>query len=112
MDVLLEHGRPRQLRRRAAPAPYSIRTPKTKRYTVDNTIRRHGNLLVALVEPGLDAALTHLGTMGDYGYGWSDSEPIPEGYLTVKLTAPKGELARSSPSPPPCTRPTPGRSAS
>ena len=75
-------------------APYSMRTPATKRYTVDNNIRATHNLLVALVETGLDAALAHLGTMGVYGYGWSGSAPIPEGYLTVKLTTPDGELER------------------
>src|SRR3989440_2290989 len=75
-------------------APYSMRTAATKRYTVDNNIRATHNLLVALVETGLDAALAHLGTMGVYGYGWSGSAPIPEGYLTVKLTTPDGELER------------------
>src|SRR5690242_4221914 len=75
-------------------APYSMRTTATKRYTVDNNIRATHNLLVALVETGLDAALAHLGTMGVYGYGWSGSAPIPEGYLTVKLTTPDGELER------------------
>ena len=75
-------------------APYSMRTSATKRYTVDNNIRATHNLLVALVETGLDAALAHLGTMGVYGYGWSGSAPIPEGYLTVKLTTPDGELER------------------
>src|SRR5438132_1052315 len=75
-------------------APYSMRTSATKRYTVDNNIRATHNLLVALVETGIDAALAHLGTMGVYGYGWSGSAPIPEGYLTVKLTTPDGELER------------------
>src|ERR1700751_123161 len=75
-------------------APYSMRTPATQRYTVDNNIRATHNLLVALVGTGLDAALAHLGTMGVYGYGWSGSAPIPEGYLTVKLTTPDGELER------------------
>ena len=37
-------------------APYSMRTPATKRYTVDNNIRATHNLLVALVETGLDPA--------------------------------------------------------
>ena len=36
----------------------------------------------------------HLGTMGVYGYGWSGSAPIPEGYLTVKVPTPDGELER------------------
>jgi UDP-sulfoquinovose synthase len=75
-------------------APYSMRTSATKRYTVDNNIRATHNLLAALVESGVDAALAHLGTMGVYGYGWSGSAPIPEGYLTVRLTTPTGELER------------------
>ena len=32
--------------------------------------------------------------MGVYGYGWSGSAPIPEGYLTVKVGTPDGELER------------------
>jgi UDP-sulfoquinovose synthase len=75
-------------------APYSMRSPDTKRYTVDNNIRATHNLLVALVETGVNAALAHLGTMGVYGYGWSGSAPIPEGYLTVKVGTPDGELER------------------
>ena len=75
-------------------APYSMRTTQTKRYTVDNNVRATHNLLVALVETGIRAALVHLGTMGVYGYGWSGSAPIPEGYLTVKVPTPDGELER------------------
>jgi UDP-sulfoquinovose synthase len=75
-------------------APYSMRSEKTKRYTVDNNVRATHNLLTALVETGVDAALAHLGTMGVYGYGWSGSAPIPEGYLTVKVPTPDGELER------------------
>src|ERR1700749_722998 len=75
-------------------APYSMRPSATKRYTVDNNIRATHNLLTALVETGVDAALAHLGTMGVYGYGWSGSAPIPEGYLTVKVPTPDGELER------------------
>lgn len=75
-------------------APYSMRSEKTKRYTVDNNVRATHNLLTALVETGVDAALAHLGTMGVYGYGWSGSAPIPEGYLTVKVPTPEGELER------------------
>jgi UDP-sulfoquinovose synthase len=95
VDVLLE-TRPDAIvhfaEQRAA--PYSMRTSATKRYTVDNNIRATHNLLVALVETGVDAALAHLGTMGVYGYGWSGSAPIPEGYLTVKVPTPDGELER------------------
>jgi UDP-sulfoquinovose synthase len=75
-------------------APYSMRSEKTKRYTVDNNVRATHNLLTALVETGTDAAIAHLGTMGVYGYGWSGAAPIPEGYLTVKVPTPGGELER------------------
>jgi len=75
-------------------APYSMRTEKTKRYTVDNNVRATHNLLTALATTGIEASLVHLGTMGVYGYGWSGSAPIPEGYLTVKVPTPDGELER------------------
>jgi UDP-sulfoquinovose synthase len=75
-------------------APYSMRTTATKRYTVDNNVRGTHNLLAALVETGVDASIAHLGTMGVYGYGWSGSAPIPEGYLTVKVATPEGDLER------------------
>jgi len=75
-------------------APYSMRDAAAKRYTVDNNVRGTHNVLVAIVESGLDTALVHLGTMGVYGYGWSGSAPIPEGYLTVKVPTPDGEIER------------------
>jgi UDP-sulfoquinovose synthase len=75
-------------------APYSMRSAASKRYTVDNNVRATHNLLSALVATGTDAALVHLGTMGVYGYGWSGSAPIPEGYLTVKVPTPDGDLER------------------
>jgi UDP-sulfoquinovose synthase len=75
-------------------APYSMRSEKTKRYTVDNNVRATHNLLTAIVDTELDPSVVHLGTMGVYGYGWSGSAPIPEGYLTVKVDTPDGELER------------------
>jgi UDP-sulfoquinovose synthase len=75
-------------------APYSMRSAATKRYTVDNNVRATHNLLTALVQTRVDAAIAHLGTMGVYGYGWSGSAPIPEGYLTVKVPTPDGDLER------------------
>jgi UDP-sulfoquinovose synthase len=75
-------------------APYSMRSEKTKRYTVDNNVRATHNLLTAIVDTELDPSIVHLGTMGVYGYGWSGSAPIPEGYLTVKVDTPDGELER------------------
>ena len=75
-------------------APYSMRSSKTKRYTVDNNVAGTHNVLAAIVESGLDIAVVHLGTMGVYGYGWSGSAPIPEGYLTVKVPTPDGDIER------------------
>jgi UDP-sulfoquinovose synthase len=75
-------------------APYSMRSAATKRYTVDNNVRATHNVLVAIATTGLDIALVHLGTMGVYGYGWSGTAPIPEGYLTVKVPTPDGEIER------------------
>ncbi len=75
-------------------APYSMRSIAAKRYTVDNNVRGTHNVLAAIVASGLDIALVHLGTMGVYGYGWSGSAPIPEGYLTVKVPTPDGDIER------------------
>jgi UDP-sulfoquinovose synthase len=75
-------------------APYSMKRPNTKRYTVNNNINATHNLLCAVVESGSKAHIVHLGTMGVYGYGWSGSAPIPEGYLTVSVQTPEGELER------------------
>jgi UDP-sulfoquinovose synthase len=75
-------------------APYSMRNETAKRYTIDNNVRGTHNVLCAVVESGLDIALVHLGTMGVYGYGWSGSAPIPEGYLTVKVPTPDGDIER------------------
>src|SRR5665213_2910383 len=75
-------------------APYSMRNTASKRYTVDNNVRATHNVLAAIMSSGLDIALVHLGTMGVYGYGWSGSAPIPEGYLTVKVSTPDGDIDR------------------
>lgn len=65
-------------------APYSMKGPREKRYTIDNNLSGTHNLLCAIVESGLDIHVVHLGTMGVYGYGTSGGE-IPEGYLDVTL---------------------------
>lgn len=65
-------------------APYSMKSPRHKRYTVDNNINGTHNVLCAIVESGHDVHLVHLGTMGVYGYGTAGMS-IPEGYLTVKV---------------------------
>tara|TARA_A100001391_G_scaffold108388_1_gene72796 strand:+ start:15076 stop:16272 length:1197 start_codon:yes stop_codon:yes gene_type:complete len=71
-------------------APYSMKSPATKRYTVDNNINATHNLLVALADLRLDSHLLHLGTMGVYGYDQTEAE-IPDGYLDVKMPGPGGE---------------------
>ena len=71
-------------------APYSMSSEQAKRYTVDNNVRATHNLLVALAATGTGAALVHLGSMGVYGHEWP--APIPEGYLTVKVPTPDGDL--------------------
>ncbi|MFS0215165.1 NAD-dependent epimerase/dehydratase family protein [Corynebacterium striatum] len=65
-------------------APYSMKSSRTKRYTVDNNINATHNLLTAIVESGEDIHVAHLGTMGVYGYGTAGME-IPEGYLDVQV---------------------------
>ena len=65
-------------------APYSMKSPRHKRYTVDNNLNATHNVCCAIAELGRDIHLVHLGTMGVYGYG-SAGMKIPEGYLKVKV---------------------------
>ncbi len=74
-------------------APYSMKTAWHKRYTVRNNLSATHDVLAAVVESGRDIHLTHLGTMGVYGYGTAGA-PIPEGYLTVTLDTPQGPVQR------------------
>jgi UDP-sulfoquinovose synthase len=69
-------------------APYSMKSPRHKRYTVDNNVNATHNLVTAVVETGVDAHIVHLGTMGVYGYGGGLT--IPEGYLRVRMDAANG----------------------
>jgi len=70
-------------------APYSMKSPKHKRYTVDNNVAATHNLLCAIVETELDPHVVHLGTMGVYGYGTAGAK-LPEGYLTVETKSGDG----------------------
>ncbi|HEY0247016.1 MAG TPA: NAD-dependent epimerase/dehydratase family protein [Gryllotalpicola sp.] len=72
-------------------APYSMKSSRHKRYTVDNNVNATHNLLAAVVEAGLDPHIVHLGTMGVYGYGTAGVR-IPEGYLRVGMTGIDGEI--------------------
>ncbi len=71
-------------------APYSMKTARHKRYTVDNNLNATNDVLAAIVETGLDTHLVHLGTMGVYGYGTAGMK-IPEGYLKVKVETSEGD---------------------
>jgi UDP-sulfoquinovose synthase len=71
-------------------APYSMKSPRHKRYTVDNNVNATHNLLAALVEAGHDAHVVHLGTMGVYGYATAGVR-IPEGYLPVRMDGVDGD---------------------
>ena len=71
-------------------APYSMKSARHKRYTVDNNLNATNDVLAAIVETGLDIHLVHLGTMGVYGYGTAGMK-IPEGYLKVKVETSEGD---------------------
>lgn len=71
-------------------APYSMKSSKHKRYTVDNNISATHNTLAAIVESGVNPHLVHLGTMGVYGYGTAGAK-LPEGYLNVTVQAGDGK---------------------
>ena len=70
-------------------APYSMKTPLSRRYTVNNNVSATHNVLAAIVASGLDIHLVHLGTMGVYGYD-GDGLELPDGYLQVKIPRPDG----------------------
>ena len=70
-------------------APYSMKSARHKRYTVDNNLNATNDILAAIVDSGLDIHLAHLGTMGVYGYGTAGMQ-IPEGYLKVRVETPQG----------------------
>ena len=63
-------------------APFSMKSPWHKRYTVNNNINATHNILTAITACNLDIHLVHLGSMGVYGYGDAGVE-LPEGYLEV-----------------------------
>ncbi|MDU8884644.1 NAD-dependent epimerase/dehydratase family protein [Yeosuana sp. MJ-SS3] len=75
-------------------APYSMKSSKHKRYTVDNNLNATNNVLCAIVDSGLDIHLVHLGTMGVYGYGTAGMK-IPEGYLEVFMKTEDGKEVSS-----------------
>ena len=67
-------------------APYSMKTVKTKNYTINNNIVGTHNIMNAVCVAKPDCHIVHLGTMGVYGYGTAGLE-IPEGYLEINVAA-------------------------
>ncbi|EKU99337.1 nucleoside-diphosphate-sugar epimerase [Leptolyngbya sp. PCC 7375] len=72
-------------------APYSMKSAKHKRFTVDNNLNGTNNVLCAIVESELDIHVVHLGTMGVYGYGTAGMK-IPEGYLDIQVVTDSGKV--------------------
>jgi len=70
-------------------APYSMKSSKHKRYTVNNNVNATNNILCAIIDSGIDIHLVHLGTMGVYGYNTVGIK-IPEGYLQVDIPLKQG----------------------
>ncbi|WP_411836891.1 NAD-dependent epimerase/dehydratase family protein [Paracoccus sp. ME4] len=70
-------------------APYSMKSARHKRYTVNNNLNATHDVLAAIVESGQDIHLVHLGTMGVYGYGTAGMK-IPEGYLDITVQTANG----------------------
>ena len=66
-------------------APYSMKSPRHKNYTIRNNVTATHNVLNAMVETGAEAHLVHLGTMGVYGYGHEEPVLVPDGYLDVRF---------------------------
>ncbi|MCB0073996.1 MAG: NAD-dependent epimerase/dehydratase family protein, partial [Caldilineaceae bacterium] len=101
LEALIRRVQPRAIvhfaEQRAA--PYSMKSARHKRYTVDNNINGTHNVLCAIVESGVDVHLVHLGTMGVYGYGTAGMS-IPEGYLNVKVDVQGGDVEIDIPYPP------------
>ncbi|MCE5393709.1 MAG: NAD-dependent epimerase/dehydratase family protein [Acidithiobacillus sp.] len=103
LDIAKDYGELKKLLHRLQPdaivhfaeqrsAPYSMKSPWHKRYTVDNNLNATHNVLCAIVENGLEETchLVHLGTMGVYGYKTSRFS-LPEGYQRVRLLSPDNE---------------------
>jgi UDP-sulfoquinovose synthase len=74
MDISTDYAELVQLIKREKPdtvvhfaeqraAPYSMKNPRTKRYTIDNNLPGTHNLLCAIVESEVDVHVVHLGTV-------------------------------------------------
>lgn len=74
-------------------APFSMRSAREKRLTIEGNVCATHDVVCALAETGLNAHLVHLGSVGVYGYS-STGFPRPEGYLKVTAEAPCGTFEK------------------
>jgi len=106
LDVALEYDQLVQLFVREKPttvihfaeqraAPYSMKSSKHKRYTVNNNVNATNNILCAILDSRIDIHLVHLGTMGVYGYNTVGIK-IPEGYLQVDIPLKQGSSSNGA----------------
>lgn len=72
-------------------APYSMKSPQHKQYTLENNLKGTHNLLCAIAESNLDIHFAHLGSMGVYGY-FSRRSRIHEGYLDAIIPKEKSDV--------------------
>ena len=72
-------------------APYSMKSPSHKAYTVRNNVCGTHNVMNAVVASGRDVHIVHLGTMGVYGYVTANMD-LPDGYITAHFKDNDGEL--------------------
>ncbi len=71
--------------------PYSMSSASRRRYTFENNLNATNNVLVALVESGIDAHLVHMGSTGIYGYE-TMGYCLPEGYVEIEVQSKKCEI--------------------
>lgn len=74
-------------------APFSMRSAREKRLTIEGNVCATHDVVCALAETGLNAHLIHLGSVGVYGYS-STGFPRPEGYLKVAAQAVGGTFEK------------------
>ena len=65
-------------------APYSMKNIHTMNYTIENNLLGNNNVLYLIAKYNKNCHFIHLGTMGVYGYEFSE-KLVPEGYYNSKL---------------------------
>jgi UDP-sulfoquinovose synthase len=70
-------------------APFSMKSPTEKRFTISNNVRATHDLVCAVAECAQSPHVVHLGSMGVYGYK-STGFARPEGYLPILIRTENG----------------------